>query len=59
MHILLVASSERILEELDDSDASKTDLIKSPHCIGVVLYIPNIFGFVGILKDESKSPAVV
>lgn len=30
MYICLVASAGRILEELDISDTSKTDLVKSP-----------------------------
>ena len=59
MYICLFAGAGRIPEELDISDTSKTDLVKSPQRIGVVPYIPGAFGDVGIFKDGFKSLAIV
>lgn len=49
----------RILEELDISDASETDMVKRPQRVGIVPYIPGAFGDVGIFEDGFKSLAVV
>src|SRR5438105_3918462 len=39
-YIRLVASTRRILEKLDVSDASETDTVKSPQRVGVIPYVP-------------------
>lgn len=59
MYICLVARARRILEELDISDISKIDLVKSPQRVDLVSDIPGAFGDIGIFKDRSKSLAIV
>ena len=51
--------TDMLIEELDVSDASETDMVKSPQRVGVVPYVPGAFGDVGIFKDGFKSLAVV
>lgn len=58
-YVRLVAGARRILEELNVSDTSKTDLVESPQRVGVVSDVPYAFGDVGIFEDGFESLAIV